>query len=120
MSQAKIRFKKVDEDMVYKPKQRIDTYYQICQFKNQFTKKYGTRKVVFNELGEILKVYEKEYSTKKLESFMKHHRKNKYKIFPTNDINIVDLPNGADIICSCSELINNTHVEYDNANANLF
>jgi hypothetical protein len=102
----KIRFKKQEDNLVYAPEHRIDTYYQICQFKNQFTKKYETRKIIFNEHGDILKIFEKEYSFQKLDMFMKNHKSNKYKVVPTNDIQVVDLPTISDMICVRSELIN--------------
>lgn len=110
----KICFKKQEDDMVYAPEHRIDTYYQICQFKNQFTKKYETRKIIFNEHGDILKTFEKEYSFQKLDAFMKNHKSNKYKVVPTNDIQVVDLPTTSDMICVRSELLNSNNVEYGN------
>lgn len=99
-------------DMIYKPEKRLDTYYQVCQFKNPYTKKYSTRKVVFNEYGEILKMYEKEYESKELKEFMRHHKRNKFKLFPTNDIKLVDLPNSSDMVQVQSELLNNNCKEY--------
>lgn len=114
MHSSNIKFKKADEEMTYKPEQKIDTFYQICQFKNQFTKKHGTRKVVFDEQGNILKTFEREYSYQKLEEFMRRNRSTKYKIYPTHDISIVDLPGGEEMICVHSELLNNDIREYDN------
>lgn len=107
MSNTKIVFKKGDNDeLVYNPEHRIDTYYQICKYKNEFTNKYQTRKIVFNEHGEILDVFEREHSLKSLEKFMKQHNPMKYKIFPTNDISIVSSPNTADMLYVRSELLN--------------
>lgn len=90
----------------YKPKQKVSTYYQICQFKNKFTKLYETRKIMFNELGDILKIYERFYTYDELSSFMKHHRKNKFKVYPVNDIKQIEMPTSTDIICCESELLN--------------
>ena len=91
----------------FQPKKQINTYYQICQFKNKFTKKYQTRKIIFNELGNILKIYEKEYDNDKINNFIKHHRQNKYKIYPYYEIKDIQLPNTTDIICCQSDLLNN-------------
>ena len=111
---GKIRFKKNDDEMVYNPEHRIDTYYQICQFKNEFTKQYGVRKIAFDEQGTILRVYESERSAKKIEEFVKHHRPNKFKMYPVNDISYVELPNGNDMVEVQSELLNNDYRIYGN------
>lgn len=95
------------------PKKELNTYYQICQFKNQFTKKYKTRKIIFNEVGEILKIFEREYKFDELDNFIKHHRQNKFKMYPTNDIGSIELPTTTDIICCKSELLNNNNQNYD-------
>jgi len=109
-----IKFKKNNGDMIYNPDHRIDTYYQICQFKNKFTGHFGVRKIVFNEHGEILKIFENEHSGKKIEQFMKSHRQTKFKLFPVNDISYVDLPNGNDMTEVQSELLNNNCKSYGN------
>lgn len=110
---TKITFVKPSEDMIYCPKKKLGTYYQICKFKNVYTKKYETRKVIFNEKGEILKIYEREYPYKILKNFIKHHRKNKYQIYNTHSIELIDLPNGADFVCCQSDLLNGDNCEYD-------
>lgn len=108
----------------FEPKKQINTYYQICQFKNKFTKKYQTRKIIFNELGNILKIYEKEYDNDKINNFIKHHRQNKYKIYPYYEIKDVQLPNTTDIICCQSDLLNNNSQpidpNYTNANSSNY
>lgn len=114
MKSNHIKFKKADEEMIYKPEQKIDTFYQICQFKNDFTKKFATRKIVFDEQGTVLKTFERDYSQQKVEDFMKKNRTTKYKLYPTYDISVIDLPDGEDMICVNSELLNNGITEYDN------
>jgi hypothetical protein len=94
------------------PVTKINTYYQICQFKNKFTKKYDTRKIVFNEKHEILKIFERDYSLDELNKFIKHHRKNKFKIYAVDEISLVELPPITDIICCQSELLNNDNKTY--------
>jgi hypothetical protein len=115
---SNIKFIKDDDEMIYKPIKRIDTYYQLCQYKNPFTREYGTRKIIFNEQGAILKIYEKEYSKKKVEEFVKHHKINKYKIYPVCDIKTVDLPSGNDMTETISSLLNNNCTEYGYASIN--
>jgi|SaaInlLV_10m_DNA_3_1039740.scaffolds.fasta_scaffold29688_2 hypothetical protein len=111
-----IKFKKPKADMVYNPDKEIQSYYQICQYKNSETKKYGTRKVLFDERGKILKVYERTYIKSTLDEFIKHHRINKYKIYPTDKIDCVGYPSECDFFYSHSELLNNDTKEYDYKN----
>jgi hypothetical protein len=113
-SKRHITFVKSNDDLdnVYKKKQ-IYTFYQICQFKSKFSKKYETRKIIYNELNHILKIYQKEYSYDVLNSFLKHHRQNKYKIYPVNTIDQIEMPSEADIMCSQSELLNSNSKNYD-------
>lgn len=112
-NKAQIKFvKAADNPNELAPQTQIHTYYQICQFKNKFTKKYECRKIIFNEQNEILKIFEREYDHQEISSFVKHHRENKFKMYPTNDISSVELPSTTDIICCQSELLNNNNNEY--------
>lgn len=116
MSIGKVKFVSHDEDeYVYLPKPMTMTYYQFCMFKNPYTKKYPTRKIVFNENGKILKVFEKEYSKDQIEIYIKHHRPNKYKMFPTGHLETIELPNSSDMSICQSQLINNDCKDYDYA-----
>ena len=99
-------------NMSYNPNKKTSSFYQICQFKNEFTKQYPVRKVIVNELGDIIKCFEKEYSMKSIEAFCKSNRTNKYKLFPTNNLQYIGLPNPGDIFEVQSELLNNKATEY--------
>jgi hypothetical protein len=109
----KIKFVKSTDEMLYNPEKRLDTFYQFCQFKNPYSGMYGSRKIIFDEKGNTLKIYEKEYSSEKIEAFVKHHRSNKYKMYPVKEIAHVGLPNECDMIESKSELLNNDIKTYD-------
>lgn len=113
MNNCKIVFnsKKTDE-FDYNPPKELKSFYQICRFKNPFTNKYATRKIIFNELGEIVKKYEKEYSKQRIEMFAKTQRQNKYCMYPASDINLIDLPSPSFILEAKSELLNNDYEEY--------
>ena len=115
---SKIKFIKNNNDMLYNPQKRIDTYYQLCQYKNPYTGFYGTRKIIFNEMGLIKKIFEREYNSKKINTFITHHKSNKFKLYPVNDIKYVDIPNGNDMTEAQSELLNNSYKEYDNLHIN--
>jgi hypothetical protein len=96
------------DNLAYKPSQFQDSFYQICQFKEKDgSKLYMTRKVIFNEKYEILKMFEKKYDIRTLNKFLKNNNINKYKIYPTNDISYIELPNISDLMNKRSDLSNN-------------
>lgn len=109
MSKIKINFSKKtqDEEFVYSPNKFTDSFYQFCQIKNPKSGLYSTRKIIFNELFNIIQVYQKEYDINMIKQYMRNTKSNKYKIYPTDNIELVDLPNGNDLIQSRSEMINN-------------
>jgi len=107
-----IKFINNDDNMIYKPEKYTDSYYQFCQFKNPFSNLYETRKIVFNEMGQILKVFVKPYSGSVIKKFMKQHACNKFKLFPVREIKYVELPNTSDLLIAHSSLINNRVTEY--------
>lgn len=105
--------KKPASELCYNPESKLYTFYQICQFKNPFTGKYDTRKIVFNEQGEIKKTYERQYKASEVEKFMKHKIQNKYRMYPVKEISCVGYPNIADMLEVCSSLINNSCTMYE-------
>ena len=108
-----IKFNKPNDDMVYKPDKRIDSFYQICKFKNPTNKLHEVRKIIFNQLGDVLKISEKQYDSNKIKSFVHIHGQNKYKIYPVSSLQYLDLPNGNDMTEVQSELLNNNSTYYD-------
>ena len=109
MSKMEYKFKKQDPELCYKPEKIEFSFYQICSFKNNNTKKYSVRKIVFDENNEIIKMYENEYSEKLLNKFIKKSPKHKYKIYATSDLNMIDLPTNDQILNSNSEILNNKY-----------
>lgn len=97
----------------YAPSAKLYTYYQICQFKNPFNEKYDTRKVVFNECGEIKKIYERQYKGSEIKQFLKSNIQNKYRMYPTREISSVAPPNSGELLEVCSALVNNNCNCYD-------
>jgi len=100
----------------YNPPKLISSFYQICQFKDPYTKKYETRKIIFNEHGDILKTYKKSYDKTELNKFIEINKNkiNKYRIYPTTSIDNVAPLNTNEMNMIQSELINNDCVEYTN------
>lgn len=116
----KVKFvKKTEEDIDYKPDKRIDSFYQICQFKKTGSKVYETRKIFFNEKGKILKVYEKEYPTKIIKRFLQSTKTNKYKMYPVNSLLYIDYPNTSDMTLAQSPLTNDNMLSYNCANQSI-
>jgi hypothetical protein len=96
------------DNLAYQPNKFQDSFYQICQFKEKEPiNLYMTRKVIFDEKYTILKIFEKKYDSRTLNKFLKNTNINKYKIYPTNDISYIELPNGSDLMNSRSDLSNN-------------
>jgi hypothetical protein len=109
MSNQKFKLYKKDDEFKYNPPKQLSTFYQICHYKNDYTNKYGVRKIIFNEFGNIIKTYEKEYNREKIESFMSNNGKNKYTIYPVYDLKNVALPGPSFILEAQSELLNNNN-----------
>lgn len=101
-----IKFVKNTNEMIYTPEPIQDSFYQFCQFKNPHTNLFGSRKIIFNENGEILKKFEKEYNLKTINKFIQITKPNKYKIYPVYHISSVDYPNTSDMLQVYSSLIN--------------
>ena len=115
MNNARFIFKKKTDEFEYNPKKELRTFYQICQMKNPRSGHYTVRKIIFTELGEILKTYEKEYSFARVEKFMKNNKQNKYCMYPVFNIDLINLPEPSYLLEERSELLNNDNTEYDYA-----
>lgn len=107
MISGKIKFSGQDANKLeYNPEKIKKSFYQICQFKNDKTKLYGTRKVIFDENYNIIAKYEKDYNFKTLKRFMKNNAKhNKFRIYPVNDISFIGYPNKSDLMIVNSNLM---------------
>lgn len=92
-------------DMMYNPEKKIYTFYQFCKHKNPETNMFGSRKIFFDELGNILKVYEKEFNKRDVQKYIQYTKTNKYKIYSTIDISCVNLPSTGDLQESQSLLL---------------
>jgi hypothetical protein len=97
----------MSDDLTYNPPKQLNTFYQICKFptKNNL---YHVRKIIFNELDIIVKIFEKEYSEDIIKSFVKKTNNNKYKIYATINLKYVQLPTGLDMNEARSLLLNNS------------
>jgi hypothetical protein len=95
------------ESLTYKPQNFQNSFYQICQFKDESTNLYMTRKIIYNERYDILKIFEKKYDAKTIEKFLKNTNINKYKLYPVNNISYLEIPNVSDFMNANSELSNN-------------
>ena len=103
---VKYNFKRnKDPDMCYNPPPSESTYYQICQFPNPATGKYGVRRLKINELYEIIENKEKEYIKKKVNKFIERIPDNKYFTYPSYNITMVGLPRPDQLIGANSELL---------------
>jgi hypothetical protein len=98
------RLEEREEDFIYKPDARQFSFYQICQF--PIDKKYKVRKIIFNELGEMLKNSEAKLKKDKLDKFLNKCPKYKYTIYPTYDLDVVGFPDENEIMMLQSHILN--------------
>jgi len=114
-----IKFKNNDNsekpEFQYNPGKFEDTFYQICRFKNA-ENLYETRKIFFDEKLQITKLFEKKYDIKTINKFIQASDEAKYKIFPTDNISSVSLPNGSDFILAKSSMANGIYCENKTCN----
>uniref|UniRef100_A0A6C0EEX9 Uncharacterized protein n=1 Tax=viral metagenome TaxID=1070528 RepID=A0A6C0EEX9_9ZZZZ len=105
MDKARFNFAKSNPDMCYNPDPQKSSYYQICGIKNKLTNDYTVRKFIINEKQDIIKVFTKEYSKAKLKKFIKNAPRHKYRIYPTNDLNVIEYPDAGTLLNSQSSLL---------------
>lgn len=97
--------KEQDEEFVYNPEKMEFTFYQICQF--AIDKQYHIRKIIYNELGEMIRYKEAKLKKNKLEKFLKGSPKYKYTLYPAYDLDIVGYPQSNEILMAKSQILNN-------------
>jgi hypothetical protein len=101
---TKYVMKPKDPNMIYNPPKVEYSYYQICSFPdNGF---YDVRKILYNESFLPMNTYEKPYPKKKIEKFIEKTPVNKYKMYPTNSLKLISLPDPNQIITANSSLVN--------------
>lgn len=105
-------FKSTDCEYAYNPKKALFKFYQICVYVNPHTHKRDVRKIEINEMGSIVKISDTSITDDQFKYFIKTHRENKYKLYSTYDLSLVDLPNPGNILQSQSELLNNDNITY--------
>lgn len=105
-SPIKTRFifkKKENTDFVYKPPKTEYSYYQICSYPEDGF--FHVRKLIYNELYEIIDLYEKIYPKKKIDKFLKVTPINKYQLYPAYNLKLIAYPNPNQIISANSGLL---------------
>jgi hypothetical protein len=93
-----------DPNMIYNPPKVEYSYYQICLFPDDGF--YHVRKILYNESYLPINTYEKPYPKKKIDKFIEKTPVNKYKIYPTNTLQLISLPDPNQIITANSALLN--------------
>ena len=103
---VKFNFKRnKDPEMCYKPKTIEFSFYQICSLPNPVTHKCQVRKLVYNEMYDLIQKKEKEYSQKRINKFIEEIPRHKYATYPTYMISTVALPRPDLIINANSDLL---------------
>lgn len=102
------KFVSKSDEMLYNPKKELTSFYQICGF-SCGDNLHTVRKVIIDELGNVVNMMEKNYKKKKLDKFMENVQPNKYNVYSTHDISLINPPDPGDILASKSSLINNNN-----------
>ena len=110
MSFKFVKHQNIYDEMLYNPKKKTTSFYQVCKFKDD-EEKHLVRKVILNERGDIISYREKKYSNKKINKFLETCPQNKYKIYNTLDLELVELPKPEEILCSQSELLGSNNLD---------
>jgi len=106
--ERRCRFVKPDNEkdsLTYTPVPAIYSFYQLCSFKND-DNLYGVRRCKFDEKGQIINIDQKLLTYAQCKRITSTQRVNTYKIYPYNDVSLIDYPQPADLIGTWSELLN--------------
>jgi hypothetical protein len=121
MSKKNITF--INDDFYYNPNSSVQSFYQVCLYKNEHKNMYGVRKIKFNERMEIINAVVKYYPKKILDKFIDRHKlikENKVRLYPYNDINMVPYPTMSDMNESFSNLLNGGSNEISGFSSPMF
>lgn len=90
---------------ICEPDYKLHKFHQICMFKDPRSSKYNVRTVIIDENHDIIKSIIKQYTSSQCMTLIKSNKVNKYKIYPTYDLELIDYPNGDDILKLKSDLL---------------
>ena len=104
-NKMRFRLESQDENFIYKPEERLFSFYQICQF--SLDKKYHVRKLIYNEQFDLVKEKETHLKKDKLDKFLKKCHECKYTLYPAYNLDVVGYPQPNEILTSQSQILNN-------------
>lgn len=99
------KFVQHEDDMLYNPSKQLTKFYQICKFPIS-DKQHTVRTVVVNEVGVLVESKEKNHKASSIKKFIEKNATTRYKIYATHNMNIIPLPEAADILTAKSPLLN--------------
>lgn len=99
------RLQEQEEEFIYKPDARQFTFYQICQF--AINGQYSIRKLIYNEIGELINYKEAKLKKEKIKKFIKKCPSYKYSIYSVYNLDNVGFPNSDEILTANSQILNN-------------
>ncbi len=100
----RFRLENRKEEFIYKPDERQFSFYQICQF--SINKKYKVRKIIYNEIGDMIKHNESFISKSILDKFLLKCSRFKYTVYPAYDLDVVGFPEANEILTAKSQILN--------------
>ena len=97
--------KTLDSQGTYKPRERIFSFYQICQHSHN-QKDYMVRKIIYNEYLEVIQVKEKLIDKNTLKKFMKKSPTFKYQTYPYYNLDMMPYPDADETLKAYSLILN--------------
>lgn len=88
---------------------RYSFYYQVCYYINPESNLHDVKKYVINEDNDIISVSNFGLTKKQYKKFKMGMPLNKYKLYPTFDLNTTPKPSKSEFVMSKSSMINNNY-----------
>lgn len=105
------KFIQNSNQLSFNPAPQTFKFYQVCTFKNPWTKTHKIRRFVFNEKGDIVSVDERSFDNEKYMMFLQVRKPNEYKLYNAYDLNAVSYPCSGEL-CVAQSPILETDADY--------
>lgn len=103
----------VDSNPVFDNDSPLYYFYQVCRFKNKLYNKFLVRKFIINSNLDFTKTEILKLNTKEIKTLLASLNNYQYRLYETNDLNIVNYPNYNDIYMLQSDLLCKKNTGFD-------
>lgn len=112
-SNRRFKLKNNDEEFVYNPEKHTFSFYQFCRMHNpdrsNGSNKYKIhemRKLIFDEQYNLIYKKEALIDSVKLQKFISNAPNNKYTLYETYEIGLIDMPSDLELHTANSHILN--------------